>query len=42
MFFLRSPETDFRHETEAREVMVDYKYDALYRSVTIESLLKSG
>ena len=29
VFFLRSPETDFRHETEARRVMVDFKFDAL-------------
>ena len=28
--FMRSPETDFCHETEARKVMVDFKFDALY------------
>ena len=28
---LQSPETDFRHETEASKVMVDFKFDALYR-----------
>ena len=27
----RVPETDFRHETEARIVMLDFKIDALYR-----------
>ena len=26
-----SPETDFRHETVARKVIVDFKFDALYR-----------
>ena len=30
-FFYRAPETDFRHETEARKVMVDFKFNALYR-----------
>ena len=29
--FSGSPETKFRHETEARKVMVDFKFDALYR-----------
>ena len=29
--FQRAPETDFRHETKARKVMVDFKFDALYR-----------
>ena len=29
--FLRAPEIDFRYETEARKVMVDFKFDALYR-----------
>ena len=29
---LRSPEIDFRHETEARKVMVDLKFDALLRA----------
>ena len=28
--FWRSPETDFCHETEARKVMVDFKFNALY------------
>ena len=36
------PEIDFRYETKARKVMVDFKFDALYRYVSIESLLKSG
>ena len=27
----RAPEIDFRYETEARKVMVDFKFDALYR-----------
>ena len=30
-FFSQLPETDFRHETEARKVIVDFKFDALYR-----------
>ena len=29
--FWRAPEIDFRYETEARKVMVDFKFDALYR-----------
>ena len=28
-FFSRAPEIDFRYETEARKVMVDFKFDAL-------------
>ena len=40
--FSRAPEIDFRYETKARNVMVDFKFDALYRYVSIESLLKSG
>ena len=40
--FRRAPEIDFRYETKARKVMVDLKFDALYRQVFIESLLKSG
>ena len=40
--FSRAPEIDFRYETKARKVMVDFKFDALYRYVSIESLLKSG
>ena len=28
--FWRAPEIDFRNETKARKVMVDYKFDALY------------
>ena len=28
--FWRAPEIDFRHETKARKVMVDFKFDALY------------
>ena len=41
-YFWRASETDFRYETKARKVMVDFKFDALYRLVFIESLLKSG
>ena len=40
--FSRAPEIDFRYETKARKVMVDFKFDALYRYVSIESLLISG
>ena len=40
--FSRAPEIDLHYETEARKVMVDFKFDALYRYVSIESLLKSG
>ena len=29
--FHRAPEIDFRYETKARKVMVDFKFDALYR-----------
>ena len=29
--FWRSPETDLLHESEARKVVVDFKFDALYR-----------
>ena len=29
--FSQSSETDFRYETKARKVMVDFKFDALYR-----------
>ena len=29
--FWREPEIDFRYETVARKVMVDFKFDALYR-----------
>ena len=32
----------YRHESKARKVMADFKFDALYRSVFIESLKKSG
>ena len=35
------PEIDLRYETKARKVMVDFKFNALYRYVSIESLLKS-
>ena len=28
--FSRAPEIDFRYETKARKVMVDFKFDALY------------
>ena len=28
--FWRAPEIDFRYETKARKVMVDFKFDALY------------
>ena len=40
--FSRAPDIDFRYETKARKVMVDFKFDALYRYVSIESLLKPG
>ena len=40
--FWRALEIDFRYETKARKVMVDFKFDALCRYVIIESLLKSG
>ena len=26
-----APQVDFRYETKARKVMVDFKFDALYR-----------
>ena len=29
-FFLRVLEIDFRYETKARKVMVDFKFDTLY------------
>ena len=29
--FWRALEIDFRYETKAREVMIDFKFDALYR-----------
>ena len=35
------PEIDLRYETKARKVMVDFKFNALCRYVSIESLLKS-
>ena len=28
--FSRAPEIDFRYETKARKVMVDFKFDALH------------
>ena len=40
--FSRAPEIDFRYETKARKVMVDFKFDALYSKVFMKSLLKSG
>ena len=33
---------DFRYETKASKVMVDFKFDTPYRYVFIEILLKSG
>ena len=36
-----APEIDFRYETEARKVMVYFRFDALYREVFVESLLRS-
>ena len=33
------PEIDFHYDTEAKKVMVDFKFDALYRKVFIDSLL---
>ena len=38
--FSRAPEIDFRYETKARKVMVDVKFDDLYRF--IKSLLNTG
>ena len=35
-FFSREPEIDFRYETKARKVIVDFKFDAPYRHVSIE------
>ena len=35
--FWRTPEIDFRFESEPRKVMVDFKFE-----VSLESLLKSG
>ena len=35
--FSRAPEIDFHYETKARKVMVDFKFVALYRYVSIES-----
>ena len=35
--FKRSPETDYRHETQARKMMVDFKFDALYRQVVMRA-----
>ena len=29
-FFSRAPEIDFRYETKARKVMVDFKFDTRY------------
>ena len=29
--FWRAPEIDFRYEIEARKVIVDFKFDALFR-----------
>ena len=31
----RAPQIDFHYETKARKVMVDFKFDALYRQVFI-------
>ena len=39
---LENPSEEDDYETEAKKVMVDFKFDALYRYVFIESLLKSG
>ena len=33
MTFWRAPEIDFRYETEARKVMVDFKFDAIQVSL---------
>ena len=41
-FFGVVPEIDFHYETKARKVMVDFKFDTLYRYVCIESLLNTG
>ena len=37
-FFYRAPEMDFRYETKSRKLMVEFKFDALYSIVFIESL----
>ena len=29
--FCQAPAIDFHHETEAKKLMVDFKFDALYR-----------
>ena len=39
---VRAPEINFCYETEARTVMIDFIFDALYRVNLIDSLLKSG
>ena len=31
-FFWRAPEIDFCYETEAKKLIIDFKFDALYRS----------
>ena len=31
LFLARAPEIDFCYETKAGKVMVDFKFDALYR-----------
>ena len=36
------PEIDFCYESKVRTVMVDFKYDALYRYVSIESIEVGG
>ena len=38
---LAGARNDFRYETKAKKVMVDFKFDALYREVFIENFQKS-
>ena len=40
--FWRAPEIDILYETKARKVILDFKFDVLYREIFIETLLKSG
>ena len=42
MVFHGPPEIDFCYETKVRKVMAYFKFNALYRYVSIESLLKTG
>ena len=35
-YYSRAPEIDFRYETKARKVIVDFKFNTLYRYVSRE------